>query len=178
MQTRSSQREFMGHPLGLSVLFLSETWERFSFYGMRALLVYYMTKRLDIAQADASLIYGAYTAMVYFTPIFGGLLADRWLGKRRSVIIGGATMALGHFMMVFEPLFYPALAVIAIGNGFFLPSLTSQIRGLYRDDDPRGKIAYNIYYAGVNLGAFVAPLVCGFLGERHGWHWGFAMAGI
>ena len=178
MQTRSSRRQFMGHPLGLSVLFLSETWERFSFYGMRALLVYYMTKRLDIAQANASLIYGAYTALVYFTPIFGGLLADRWLGKRRSVIIGGATMALGHFMMVFEPLFYPALVVIAIGNGFFLPSLTSQIRGLYRDDDPRGKIAYNIYYAGVNLGAFVAPLVCGFLGERHGWHWGFAMAGI
>jgi len=178
MQGRSSPREFLGHPVGLTVLFLSETWERFSYYGMRALLVYYMTKRLDIAQANASLIYGAYTALIYFTPVFGGLIADRWLGKRRAVIIGGATMALGHFMMVFEPLFYPALVVIAIGNGFFLPSLASQIRGLYRDDDPRGKTAYNMYYVGVNLGAFVAPLVCGFLGERHGWHWGFAMAGL
>lgn len=178
MQARSSQREFMGHPIGLSVLFLTETWERFSFYGMRALLVYYMTRGLDIGQAHASLIYGAYTAMIYFTPVFGGWIADRWLGNRRAVIIGAATMALGHFMMVFEPLFYFALIVLAIGNGFFLPSLASQIRGLYRSDDPRGKSAYNIYYVGVNIGAFVAPLVCGFLGERYGWHWGFAMAGI
>jgi POT family proton-dependent oligopeptide transporter len=178
MQAKSFQREFMGHPIGLSVLFLTETWERFSFYGMRALLVYYMTRGLDIAQAHASLIYGAYTAMIYFTPIFGGWIADRWLGNRRAVIIGAATMALGHFMMVFEPLFYVALIVLAIGNGFFLPSLASQIRGLYRSDDPRGKSAYNIYYVGVNIGAFVAPLVCGFLGERYGWHWGFAMAGI
>lgn len=178
MQARSPQREFMGHPIGLSVLFLTETWERFSFYGMRALLVYYMTRGLDIGQAHASLIYGAYTAMIYFTPVFGGWIADRWLGNRRAVIIGAATMALGHFMMVFEPLFYFALIVLAIGNGFFLPSLASQIRGLYRSDDPRGKSAYNIYYVGVNIGAFVAPLVCGFLGERYGWHWGFAMAGI
>jgi POT family proton-dependent oligopeptide transporter len=168
----------MGHPIGLSVLFLTETWERFSFYGMRALLVYYMTRGLDIGQAHASLIYGAYTAMIYFTPVFGGLVADRWLGNRRAVIIGAATMALGHFMMVFEPLFYVALITLAIGNGFFLPSLASQIRGLYRSDDPRGKSAYNIYYVGVNIGAFVAPLVCGFLGESYGWHWGFAMAGI
>jgi POT family proton-dependent oligopeptide transporter len=172
------ERNWFGHPAGLTVLFLTEMWEMFSFFGMRALLVYYMTKRLDIHQETASLIYGAYAAFVYFTPIFGGVVADRWLGKRKAVIIGGATMALGHFMMASEALFYPALATIALGNGLFLPSLASQIEGLYREGDPRSKSAYNVYYVGVNLGAFLAPLVCGSLGEIYGWHWGFAAAGI
>jgi POT family proton-dependent oligopeptide transporter len=172
------ERTLLGHPLGLSVLFLTEMWEMFSFFGMRALLVYYMTKRLDFGQEYASLVYGTYAALVYFTPVFGGMAADRWLGKRRAVVIGGATMALGHFMMASEALFYPALATIALGNGLFLPSLASQIKGLYREGDPRSKSAYNIYYVGVNLGAFLAPLVCGFLGEAYGWHWGFAAAGI
>ncbi|RAO75016.1 peptide MFS transporter [Dyella jiangningensis] len=172
------ERQFLGHPIGLTVLFLTEMWEMFSFFGMRALLVYYMTKRLDITQEYASLIYGAYAAMVYFTPVLGGLIADRWLGKRRAVVVGGATMALGHFMMASEPLFYPALVTIALGNGLFLPCLASQIEGLYREGDVRSKSAYNIYYVGVNLGAFLAPLVCGFLGEAYGWHWGFAAAGV
>ncbi|WP_130620081.1 peptide MFS transporter [Dyella amyloliquefaciens] len=172
------ERQFLGHPIGLTVLFLTEMWEMFSFFGMRALLVYYMTKRLDIGQEYASLIYGFYAALVYFTPIFGGLIADRWLGKRRAVLIGGATMAMGHFMMASEPLFYPALVTIALGNGLFLPCLASQIEGLYREGDVRSKSAYNIYYVGVNLGAFLAPLVCGFLGEAYGWHWGFAAAGV
>jgi len=172
------ERQFFGHPVGLTVLSLTEMWEMFSFFGMRALLVYYMTRHLDFDQEYASLIYGAYAAFVYFTPVFGGIVADRWLGKRNAVLIGGVMMALGHFMMASEPLFYPALTTIALGNGLFLPSLASQIEGLYRGGDPRSKSAYNIYYMGVNIGAFLAPLVCGALGEAYGWHWGFAAAGV
>jgi POT family proton-dependent oligopeptide transporter len=172
------ERQLFGHPAGLTVLSLTEMWEMFSFFGMRALLVYYMTMRLDFDQEYASLIYGAYAAFVYFTPVFGGIVADRWLGKRNAVLIGGAMMALGHFMMAFDPLFYPALTTIALGNGLFLPSLASQIESLYRNGDARSKSAYNIYYMGVNVGAFLAPLVCGALGEAYGWHWGFAAAGI
>jgi POT family proton-dependent oligopeptide transporter len=174
----ANRQTWFGQPRGLTVLFLTEMWEIFSYYGMRALLVYYMTKQLLIGQEKASLIYGTYTAAAYFTPIFGGLIADRWLGKRRAVIIGGSIMAAGHFMMTFEPLFYPALATIALGNGLFLPSLPSQIDGLYRVDDPRRGWAYNVYYVGINLGGFLAPLVCGALGEFYGWHWGFGAAGI
>ena len=145
---------------------------------MRALLVYYMTKQLLFGQEKSSLIYGAYTSLAYFTPIIGGILSDRWLGKRRSVVIGGSVMAAGHFMMTFQPLFYPALATIALGNGLFLPSLPSQINDLYRPDDPRRGWAYNVYYVGINVGGFMAPLVCGTLGELYGWHWGFGAAGV
>jgi len=173
-----SPKTLFGQPVGLTVLFLTEMWEKFSFYGMRALLVYYMTKQLAMAQGHASLVYGIYTAFVYFTPIFGGIISDRWLGRRRSVLIGGSVMAAGHFMMAFEPLFYPALACIALGNGLFLPSLPSQIGELYRPEDPRRGRAYNVYYVGVNLGAFLAPLVCGTLGELYGWHYGFGAAGV
>ena len=169
---------WFGQPRGLTILFLTEMWEIFSYYGMRALLVYYMTKQLLIGQEKASLIYGVYTAMAYFTPIFGGIIADRWLGKRRAVIIGGSIMAAGHFMMAFEPLFYLALATIALGNGLFFPSLPSQIDGLYRPDDPRRGWAYNVYYVGINVGGFLAPLICGTLGELYGWHWGFGAAGV
>jgi proton-dependent oligopeptide transporter, POT family len=176
MNTRP--QTWFGQPRGLTILFLTEMWEIFSYYGMRTLLVYYMTKQLLIGQEKASLIYGVYLAMLYITPIFGGLIADRWLGKRRAVIIGGSIMAAGHFMMTFEPLFYPALATIALGNGLFLPSLPSQIDGLYRPDDPRRGWAYNVYYVGINVGGFLAPLVCGVLGEVYGWHWGFGAAGV
>ena len=174
----SPAETWFGQPRGLTILFLTEMWEIFSYYGMRALLVYYMTKQLLIGQEKASLIYGTYTAMAYFTPIVGGMIADRWLGKRRAVIIGGAIMAVGHFMMAYEFLLYGALATIALGNGLFLPSLPSQIDGLYRADDPRRGGAYNIYYVGINIGGFLAPLVCGTLGELYGWHWGFGAAGI
>lgn len=174
----SSERSWFGQPPGLTVLFLTEMWEKFSFFGMRAMLVYYMTKQLLFAQGQASLIYGFYTAFVYLTPIVGGVISDRWLGRRRSVIIGGSVMALGHFLMAFEPLFFAALACIALGNGLFLPSLPSQIGALYRPDDPRRVRAYNVYYVGVNLGAFLAPLVCGTIGELYGWHYGFGAAGI
>jgi POT family proton-dependent oligopeptide transporter len=174
----ASQQTWFGQPRGLTILFLTEMWEIFSYYGMRALLVYYMTKQLMIGQEKASLIYGLYQGLAYFTPIIGGVIADRWLGKRRAVIIGGSIMAAGHFMMTFEPLFYPALATIALGNGLFLPSLPSQIDGLYRADDPRRAWAYNVYYVGINLGGFLAPLICGVLGEVYGWHWGFGAAGV
>jgi POT family proton-dependent oligopeptide transporter len=173
-----AERNWFGQPRGLTILFLTEMWEIFSYYGMRALLVYYMTKQLMISQEKSSLIYGTYTAMAYFTPILGGIVADRWLGKRRAVIIGGTIMAIGHFMMTFEPLLYAALATIAFGNGLFLPSLPSQINDLYRSDDPRRGWAYNVYYVGINIGGFLAPLVCGTLGEFYGWHWGFGAAGI
>ena len=128
---------WFGQPRGLTILFLTNMWEQFSYYGMRALLIYYMTKQLLIAQGTSSVIYGAYTATAYFTPIFGGVIADRYLGKRKAVIIGASIMAIGHFMMAFEVLFYVALATIALGNGLFLPSLPSQINDLYKRDDPR-----------------------------------------
>ncbi len=177
-EPHASDQSWFGQPRGLTILFLTEMWEQFSYYGMRALLVYYMTKQLLIGQETSSLIYGTYTSLAFFTPIIGGIVSDRWLGKRRAVIVGGATMALGHFMMTFEPLFYVALATIALGNGLFLPSLPSQINDLYRPDDPRRGWAYNVYYVGINIGGFLAPLICGTLGEFYGWHWGFGAAGI
>ena len=167
-----------GHPPGLAVLFLTEMWEKFSFFGMRALLVYYMIKQLQFSQGSASLVYGAYSAGVYLTPIAGGIISDRWLGRHRAVVIGSLVMALGHFMMASEVLFFPAMVTIAIGNGLFLPNLPSQVAALYAENDPRRATAYNVYYVGINLGAFLAPLVCGTLGELYGWHWGFGAAGI
>jgi POT family proton-dependent oligopeptide transporter len=174
----AAEKTWFGQPRGLSILFLTNMWELFSYYGMRTLLVYYMTKQLLFAQEKSSFIYGTYTALAYFTPIIGGAIADRWLGKRNAVILGGSIMALGHFAMAFEPLFYLGLATIALGNGLFLPSLPSQINDLYQADDPRRGRAYNVYYVGVNIGGFLAPLVCGTLGEVYGWHYGFGAAGI
>lgn len=172
------RKDWFGQPRGLTILFLTEMWEIFSYIGMRVLLVYYMTKQLAIGQENASVIYGVYNAFLYFTPIVGGVVCDRWLGRRNSVLLGGSIMALGHFMMAFEPLFFGALATIAIGNGLFLPALPSQIPGLYSHDDPRRKTAYNYYYLGINVGGFLAPLACGTVGELYGWHWGFTLAGI
>src|SRR5262249_9347136 len=139
---------WFGHPRGLTILFLTETWEKFSFFGMRALLVYYMTRQLGIGQAQTSYIYGLYAASAYFTPILGGFGGARWLGRRRAVLLGGAIMAAGHFMMASESLFFPALVVIALGNGLFLPSLPSQIEGLYTRGDPRRTSGYSVYYVG------------------------------
>ena len=173
-----AQPTWFGQPRGLTVLFLTNMWEQFSYYGMRALLIYYMTRELLLAQGTASWIYGTYTACAYFTPIVGGVIADRWLGKRRAIVIGATVMAAGHFMMTFEPLLYVALATIALGNGLFLPTLPSQIDDLYEPGDPRVGWAYNVYYVGVNIGGFLAPLVCGTLGELYGWHYGFAAAGV
>jgi POT family proton-dependent oligopeptide transporter len=171
-------RTWFGQPPGLTVLFLTETWERFSFYGMSALLIYYMTKQLQFSQADASLIFGLYSGGVFFTPILGGFIADRWLGKKRAILIGGTLMALGHFALAWEAQFYTGLTLICLGNGLFLPNLPSQIGDLYGEDDPRRGGAYNVYYVGVNLGGLIAPLICGTLGEVYGWHWGFGAAGV
>ncbi|MEA2993812.1 MAG: proton-dependent oligopeptide transporter, family [Alphaproteobacteria bacterium] len=195
--------DLLGHPRGLTFLFATEMWERFSYYGMRALLVLYMVKYLllpghvegivgfgalramleflsgplDI-QPLSSQIYGLYTGFVYLTPIFGGLLADRVWGQRRTVILGASLMALGHFMMAFEQLFLLALLTLILGNGAFKPNISTQVGGLYAPGDPRRDRAYSIFYVGINLGAFLAPLVCGTLGETAGWHYGFGAAGV
>jgi len=169
---------WFGQPRGLTILFLTNMWEQFSYYGMRALLVYYMTKQLLISQQHSSFIYGAYVGTAYFMPIIGGAIADRCLGKRRSIILGSSLMAAGHFMMAFNALFYVALGTIALGNGFFLPTLPSQVGDLYDRSDERRGWAFNVYYVGINVGGFLAPLVCGTLGELYGWHYGFAAAGF
>ena len=170
--------DWFGQPRGLTILFLTEMWEMFSFSGMRILLVYYMIKQLAFSQANASLLFGLYAGGVYLTPIFGGYIADRWLGRQRAVVIGGLLMATGHFMLTQESLFFAALGVIALGNGLFLPNLASQIDDLYAANDTRRGGAYNIYYLGVNIGGLLAPLVCGTLGEVYGWHYGFGAAGV
>ncbi len=177
-ETERKTGTLFGHPKGLYVLFFTEMWERFSYYGMRALLVYYMIKHLLIPQAEASNIYGLYTGFVYFTPFFGGILADRYLGQRRTVILGGVLMAIGHFLMAFESLFYPALIFLIFGNGAFKPNISTQVGNLYNQGDHRRDGAFSFFYMGINLGAFFSPLVCGTLGELYGWHYGFAAAGV
>jgi len=164
-------------PRGLTILFLTEMGTVLLLRDARPAGLLHDQAAFDWA-GRASFIYGIYTAVAYFTPILGGMLADRWLGKRRAVIIGGSIMAAGHFLMTFESFFYPALATIAIGNGLFLPSLPSQINDLYHPNDARRGWAYNVYYVGINIGGFLAPLVCGTLGEFYGWHWGFGAAGV
>jgi POT family proton-dependent oligopeptide transporter len=176
------QRTFLGHPIGLYVLFFTEMWERFSYYGKRALLIPYMVNWFRWVQKDASTVYKVYTSFVYVTPILGGFLADRYLGNRRAVIIGAVLMAIGHFLMAFEEyaIFYAALAFLIAGNGFFKPNMSTQVGRLYPPNDGRRDGAYTIFYMGVNLGAFLAPLVCGWLQENTegGYHTGFTMAGI
>jgi POT family proton-dependent oligopeptide transporter len=167
-----------GHPAGLYYLFFTEMWERFSYYGMRSLLVYYMTKHLMFTQEHSSSIYGIYTGFVYFTPFFGGILADRYLGQRKTVILGGVLMAIGHFLMALESMFYPAMIFLILGNGAFKPNISTQVGSLYEPGDHRRDRAFSIFYMGINLGAFFSPLICGTLGERYGWHWGFGAAGV
>ena len=165
-------------PAGLYFLFFTEMWERFSYYGMRSLLVYYMTEHLLYSQEHSSSIYGLYTGLVYFTPFFGGILADRYLGQRKAVVLGGVLMAIGHFLMAVEGMFYVALAFLICGNGAFKPNISTQVGSLYEAGDHRRDRAFSIFYMGINLGAFFSPLVCGTLGERFGWHWGFGAAGV
>jgi len=174
----SPARTLFGHPPGLTVLFTTQMWAEFSFFGLQALLVYYMTKHLGFSQAKSSLIYGAYGGAAFFSPFFGGLIADRWLGRTKAVILGGTMMMFGHFAMASEALLFPALVLVALGNGLFIPPLAIQVGSLYAADDPRKAYAYSAYYMGINLGGLLAPLVCGTLGELYGWHWGFTAAGI
>ena len=170
--------EWFGHPKGLYVLFFVEMWERFSYYGMRALLIFYMTKQLMFSHSDASQIYGLYTGLAYFTPFFGGILADRYWGQRKAVVIGGILMAIGHFVMAFEALFFFALVLLILGNGAFKPNVSTQVGTLYPEGDRRRDSAFSIFYVGINLGAFFSPLICGTIGEIWGWHYGFAIAGV
>lgn len=168
----------LAHPRGLSTIFFTEMWERFSYYGMRALLVLYLVDHLDYARAEALELYAGYTALVYLSPILGGYLADRWLGTRRAVVAGALLMSAGHFAMAFEPLLHLALGLLVAGNGYFKPNLAALVGRLYAPGDARRDGGYTVYYMGVNLGAFLAPLVAGTLGERLGWHYGFAAAGV
>jgi POT family proton-dependent oligopeptide transporter len=199
------QRTFLGHPVGLFVLFFTEMWERFSYYGMRALLVLYMADYLIVrvqagsshvfgfatlrhaiesvfgpmtVQPLSSQIYGLYTGLVYLTPFFGGMLADRLLGQRKTVVVGGVLMAIGHFLMAVESMFLLALCFLILGNGCFKPNISTQVGSLYPAGDPRRDRAFTIFYMGINLGAFFSPLVCGTLGQVYGWHYGFAAAGV
>ena len=180
------------HPKALFICFFAEMWERFSYYGMRALLTLYMTKVLfeslgeKEAEVQALSIYGSYTAMVYLSPVIGGIIADRIFGFRKAVLFGGILMMLGHFALALEgmafegsmPLFFGALALIIIGNGYFKPNISSLLGTFYTKDDPRKDGAFTIFYMGVNIGAFLSTLTCGYVGETYSWHYGFGLAGI
>jgi POT family proton-dependent oligopeptide transporter len=199
----TTTQDFLGHPRGLAVLFATEMWERFSYFGNAALVVLYMVKYLLLpgqvetvigygaikgtlefvfgpldVQPFASQLFGFYTGLAYFAPVAGGYLADRVLGLRRTIIIGGVLMAVGHFLMAFESLFLFALLALIVGIGAFKPNISTQVGDLYQPGDDRRSRAYSIFYVGINIGAFVAPLICGMLAVAYGWHTGFALAGI
>ena len=203
--TIRTQRTILGHPAGLFVLFFTEMWERFSFYGMRSLLVLYMANYLIKSvwtghahvfgfaalqrglesvfgpmaiQPLSSQIYGLYTGFVYLTPFFGGMLADKLLGQRKTVVLGGVLMAIGHFLLAAESMFLAGLLFLIAGNGCFKPNISTQVGSLYAEGDPRRDRAFTIFYMGINLGAFFSPLVCGTLGQLYGWHYGFEAAGV
>lgn len=198
VETRSD-RAFLGHPKGLGYLAFTEAWERFSYYGMQALLVLYMTKALLLpdrvgnvwgiealrglfggidGQQFASAIFGFYTTCVYLTPLLGGLLADRVLGTRRTLLLGGLTMALGHFLMAFDGTFLLALLCLILGSGMFKGNIASQVGALYQEGDNRRADAFQIFYLAINAGVIASPLIVGSLGENVGWHWGFGAAGV
>jgi POT family proton-dependent oligopeptide transporter len=197
------EKTWLGHPRGLTILFGTEMWERFSYYGMRALLVLYLVKYLLLpghvehvwlypqikafyegmfgalsTQQFSSLVYGTYTGLIYASPLLGGWIADRFLGQRKTAMIGIIGMAFGHFMMASEAMLFPALLFLIVAGGFFKTNTTAQVGMLYQPGDTRRDSAYSIYYVGTNLGAFIAPLVAGTLGEKVGWHYGFGAAGV
>ncbi|MGC1470593.1 MAG: oligopeptide:H+ symporter, partial [Sphingorhabdus sp.] len=193
-----SDRAFLGHPKGLGYLAFVEGCERFSYYSMQTLLVLYMVKYLLLpenaagvigldwlkgwygldGQPLASKIFGDYTSLVYLTPIAGGFIADRWLGRRSTLILGGLFMTLGHFLMAFEGSFLFALMALIVGVGLFKGNIASQVGELYKPEDLRRAMAFQIFYIAINVSVIAAPLVAGTLGERVGWHWGFGTAGI
>ena len=170
-----------GHPKGLYMLFTVEMWERFGYYGMRAILMFYMLKYLGFSTEKAGSIYGWFTGLVYLTPLAGGYIADHYLGQRKCIVIGATLMAVGYFMLgLSAPLFLPSLLVIMIGNGFFKPNISTIVGRLYEPKDPRRDGAFTIFYMGINLGALFSPLIAGTLGEKFGWRYGFwaASAGM
>jgi len=180
--------EFAGHPKGLYMLFFAEMWERFSYYGMRALLIFYLTKHWLFADDKANLIYGAYTSLVYITPVLGGYLADRYLGQRKAVLFGGLLLAFGHSLMAVEGVggqsdstinvFWLALAFIIVGSGFLKANISVMVGQLYKLTDIRRDGAYTIFYMGINVGAAIGTILVGYLGETIGWGYGFGLAGI
>lgn len=180
--------EFAGHPKGLYMLFFAEMWERFSYYGMRALLIFYLTKHWLFADDKANLIYGAYTSLVYITPVLGGYIADRYLGQRKAVLFGGLLLAIGHSLMAVEGnggqtdpainVFWAALAFIIVGSGFLKANISVMVGQLYNLTDVRRDGAYTIFYMGINVGAALGTILVGYLGETIGWGYGFGLAGI
>ncbi len=173
--------DFLGHPKGLFVCFATEMWERFSYYGMRALLILYLTKHWEFTDATSYLIYGAYTSLVYIMPVFGGMLADQILGSKKAVTYGAILLVFGHLGMTIESneqIFYLSLALIVSGVGFLKPNISTMVGALYEEGDPRRDSGFTIFYMGINIGAFTATLLCGYLGEQVGWAYGFGAAGI
>ena len=178
----------LGHPKGLFILFFAEMWERFSYYGMRALLVLYLTKHFLMSDSESGMVYGAYTSLVYITPVIGGYLADHYLGPRKAVLFGGILIATGHILLGFEGdggeggfamnLFWLALAFIIVGTGFLKANISAIVGQLYPRDDVRRDPAYTIFYMGINVGGMLGPIICGILGETVGWSWGFGAAAI
>ncbi|MFT5780355.1 MAG: POT family proton-dependent oligopeptide transporter, partial [Crocinitomicaceae bacterium] len=190
MQENSTNQFFeskvLGHPSGLFVLFFTEMWERFSYYGMRALLVLFLISAFGLGgwewpREQAMALYGTYTALVYITPIIGGYIADKIIGYRAAVVIGALVMTLGHGFMAIEGgniFLYIGIGLLIIGNGFFKPNMTSIISHMYKDVPEKKDGAYTIFYMGVNAGAFLGILLCGYIGEKVGWSYGFGLAGI
>ena len=188
MAANPDQRTFLGHPHGLFVLFFAELWERFSFYGMRALLIFYLTKQFLFSDTRASMLYGAYIALVFVSPLVGGYIADRYLGARKAVLFGGIVIALGHILLGLDALgsnregavwiFLAGMAIIIVGTGFLKANVSVLVGQLYPRDDVRRDPAYTIFYMGINLGGALGPLICGALGETLGWSWGFGAAAL
>lgn len=181
------QKELFGHPVGLYVLFFTEMWERFSYYGMRALLVLYLTSKttdsnygLGWSQGDALALYGWYTALVYIMSIPGGILADKFLGQKKSVILGAILLVIGHSVLAYEAMwaFYTGLVFIILGVGCLKPNISTMVGGLYKKGDVRRDKGFTLFYIGINVGAFLSGLVVGYVGEVHGWHYGFGLAGL
>jgi len=188
MVAARKEPEFIGHPKGLFMLFFAEMWERFSYYGMRALLIFYLTQHWLFSDSQSNLIYGAYTSLVYITPVLGGYLADKYLGQYKAVLFGGILLALGHLFMAVEGVggqndptinvFWMALALIIVGSGFLKANISVIVGQLYPRTDPRRDGAYTIFYMGINVGAAIGTILVGYLGQRVGWSWGFGLAGI
>jgi POT family proton-dependent oligopeptide transporter len=181
------QSEIFGHPKGLFVLFFTEMWERFSYYGMRAILVLYLVTQttgenpgLGWSNIDALALYGWYTMLVYVASIPGGWIADRLIGQKKSVLIGGLALCLGHCILAIEEMwaFYSGLGLIILGVGLLKPNISTMVGGLYKQGDSRRDKGFTIFYIGINIGAFLSSLIVGYVGEVHGWHYGFGLAGI
>ena len=181
---QNSEPTLLGHPKGLFYLFFAELWERFSFYGMRALLTLYMVNVIFEALANrdfaTAAVYSSYGSLVYAGTVIGGRISDNLLGLRKSIFLGGVLMALGHFVLAIESniAFFLALSLIIVGNAYFKPNISTFVGALYSDKDPRKDSGFTIFYMGINIGGWVAPLLCGWLAATYGWHYGFGLAGI